>query len=142
VIAYLDTSAVVPLLIEEAGSPACRQLWEAADVVVTCRLTFVEAAAALAKAERLGRLVSTTQRAALTGLERLWRQLNVLEVDMELVRVAADRAHRFALRGYDAMHCAAAETVAGARTVAASRDQALLSAWRRSGLETFDTATR
>ena len=59
-ILYLDTSAFVPLLIAEPTSQTCGALWDAADRLATTRLTQVEAAAALAMAERLGR--STTRR--------------------------------------------------------------------------------
>jgi len=47
-ILYVDTSALVPLLISEAGSQVCGGLWDRADRVITARLTYVEAAAALA----------------------------------------------------------------------------------------------
>jgi uncharacterized protein len=56
VIGYLDTSAFVPLLVAEPGSPACRRFWDDADTVVSCRLLYVEAAAALAQAQRMARL--------------------------------------------------------------------------------------
>lgn len=55
-IGYLDTSAIVALLVAEPGSAACRRFWDDADAVVTCRIAYVEAAAALAQAERTGRL--------------------------------------------------------------------------------------
>ena len=47
-IGYLDTSALVPLLIGEATSPACREFWNTADAVTSTRLLYVEAVAALA----------------------------------------------------------------------------------------------
>ena len=46
-IAYFDTSALVPLLIEEESTPTCQELWEQADDVASSQLFFVEAAAAL-----------------------------------------------------------------------------------------------
>ena len=52
---------------------------------------------------------------------------------------SADRAARFALRGYDAVHCVAAELIADEQTVAASGDRALLTAWGALGLSTADT---
>jgi len=56
VIGYLDTSAFVPLLVAEPGSPACRRFWDDADAVVSCRLLYVETATALAQAPRMARL--------------------------------------------------------------------------------------
>lgn len=54
-IGYLDTSAFVPLLIDEPTSAACRRFWDDADEVVSSRPRYVETAAALAQARRLGR---------------------------------------------------------------------------------------
>ena len=48
-IAYFDTSAVVPLLVEdEAGSEICLRVFLQAETVATVRLTFAEVCAALA----------------------------------------------------------------------------------------------
>jgi predicted nucleic acid-binding protein len=139
VIVYLDTSAIVPLLVVEPASENCRQLWESADAVVTCRLSYVETAAALAHALRLGRITATAHTQALQALEQLWAELVIVEFDTELMHTAADRATRFALRGYDAVHCAAAELVTDGQTVAASGDRALLAAWDALGISTADT---
>ena len=138
-IAYLDTSAIVPLLIEEESSPLCRRLWEAADAVACSRLGYVEAAAALARATHLGRMDSAQETESLDRLELVWAELAVLPVDDPLVRDAAALARTHALRGYDAVHCAAALRVAGGDTVAVTGDRDLLAAWRSEGLQVVDT---
>jgi predicted nucleic acid-binding protein len=92
VICYFDTSALVPLLIAESASGASRRLWDDADEVVTVRLAYVEAATALAQAQRLGRITSARQRAVLRALDRLWIEVDVVEVDDVLVRRAAELA--------------------------------------------------
>jgi predicted nucleic acid-binding protein len=140
-IAYFDTSAVVPLLVDdEPGAEICRRSWDAAATLVTSRLTYVETAAALARAARLGRLGPAEHEGAQTNLDELWRQFEVLEVPETLVRNAADMARRHALRGFDAVHCAAATLFAGPSTVALSGDAALLAAWSAEGLGTIDTS--
>jgi predicted nucleic acid-binding protein len=138
VIAYLDTSVVVPLLIAEPTSEACQRLWEDADSVVSSRLAFVEAAAALARARRLDRLTSRVHSRSLAALEELWSQIDALEITDALMRAAAEVARAFGLRGYDAVHCASALALADRALVAASGDRRLLTAWRDSGLATFD----
>jgi len=60
VIAYYDTSAVVPLLIAEPGSARAATLWDQADRVISVRLLYPEARTALADAKRLGRLSHPT----------------------------------------------------------------------------------
>jgi uncharacterized protein len=139
VIAYFDTSALVPLLIDEPSSPACRRLWEAADDVVSARLSYVEAAAALSQARRLNRLTARQQRAALRALDELCSQTQIAEIDQQLVQRAAQVADQFALRGYDAVHCAAALNVNDESLVAAAGDRQLLAAWHTLGVNTYDT---
>jgi predicted nucleic acid-binding protein len=139
VIGYLDTSAFVPLLVAEASSPACRRFWDSADTVATCRLLHVEAAAALAQAERMARLDRAQHQRARDLLDGLWAEFDVIEIDDPLVRAAADAAHTLGLRGYDAVHCAAAEQLADDDLVAATGDQRLLAAWRERGVATYDT---
>lgn len=137
-IAYLDTSALVPLLVEEPGSDVCAQLWDRADEIATVRIAYVEAAAAIAQARRLGRLSWREQREAVALLDDKWSQVDVIEVDQDLVVRAATLADVHELRGYDATHCAGAESLRDNELVAASGDQKLLAAWRALGLNIFD----
>ncbi|MDN5918761.1 MAG: hypothetical protein L0I76_27330 [Pseudonocardia sp.] len=60
--------------------------------------------------------------------------------DDELVRAAADLARTRGPRGYDALHCAAAPTLADDDLVAAAGDRVLLRAWRNVGVATYDTS--
>jgi predicted nucleic acid-binding protein len=142
VIVYFDTSALVPLLIDEPASAGCRYLWENSDDVVTCRLSYVEAAAALAQAQRLDRISAAGHNEALRSLDDLWPELAIVEFDPVLMHRAADLAARHSLRGYDAVHCAAAELIADEQTVAASGDGALLGAWDALGIAIADTTQR
>jgi predicted nucleic acid-binding protein len=138
VIAYLDTSVVVPLLVDEPSSTWCEQLWDRADEVATVRIAYVEAAAAVAQARRLGRLSRREQLDAAALLDDKWSQLDVIEIDQNLMARAATLADVHGLRGYDATHCAGAESVNDDELVAASGDQMLLAAWRALELSTFD----
>jgi uncharacterized protein len=128
VIVYFDTSAFVPLLVTEPGTPVARELWDSADDVVTTRLLYVEAAAALSRARRMGRITDKNHRAAVDGLEDLWRDFRVVEVDETVTRRGAELADRHGLRGYDAVHCACAERIDAPDLVVASGDKDLLAA--------------
>jgi hypothetical protein len=139
VIGYLDTSALVPLLVTESSSESCRRFWDDADVVVSSMLTYVEAAAALAQALRLERLTEKQHGDALRVLDELWPQIDVVEIDEPLVSRVAGLAHELGLRGYDAVHCAAAEQLNEDQLVAAAGDRRLLEAWSVLGIDTFDT---
>ncbi len=137
-IAYFDTSALVPLLIDEPASSICERLWDDADDVVTVRIAYVEAVAAIAQARRLRRLTRSQQREAVALLDEKWEQLQVVDVDDPLVRQAGALADVHSLRGYDATHCPGAESINGADVVAASGDHQLLGAWRALGMSTLD----
>ncbi|MFC4942471.1 type II toxin-antitoxin system VapC family toxin [Pseudonocardia sp. GCM10023141] len=137
-IGYLDTSAFVPLLVAESGSAACRRFWDDADAVVSCRLLYVEAAAALAQAHRMARLDERAHRLARSRLDELWTEIEVIEIDHQVAVLAADVADRQALRGYDSVHCAAAAQLSDDDLVAAAGDRRLLAAWRALGIATYD----
>jgi predicted nucleic acid-binding protein len=139
VIAYLDTSAFIPLVLAEPTSAECRRLWDDADSVVTSRLLYVESAAALAQARRLDRITDDHHGRAIEAAERLWTQVDVIELDGELASQAAALAASHSLRGYDAVHCASALAVQDADLVAAAGDRRLLGAWHALGIATFDT---
>jgi predicted nucleic acid-binding protein len=140
VIVYFDTSALVPLLVVEAGSRAARELWDRASRVVSIRLLYPEARAALAQAQRNGRLTARQLRSAVRGLEGHYGQLDLVELDETLAHDAGDLAEAHALRWYDAVHLAAARRLDDADLVVAAGDSALLAAAQRLGLNTAATA--
>ena len=138
-IAYFDTSAFVPLLVEEPGTDISLRVFLQAETVATVRMTFAEVSAALARASRLGRLTADAHDRALAGLESVWAQMDVLDVDGDLVHAAGALARAHVLRGYDAVHCAAALRIVSGTTVALAGDRDLLAAWQREGLQVLDT---
>lgn len=137
-IGYLDTSAFVPLLVAERASPACRRFWDDADTVVTATLLHVETAAAPAQAHRLDRLTDAGHNRATGLLDDLWGEFEIVEVDQRLVDAAAVAARRVGLRGYDSVHCAAAQSVIDTDLVAAAGDRRLLDTWHELGIATYD----
>ena len=141
-IVYFDTSAIIPLLVDEPGTPIAADLWKAAEARVSARVVHVEAAAALGLAQRLGRITGRQLGTALRSLDALLGNLDLVEITAELTTTAAGLAISQRLRGYDAIHCAAGAAVASDRSVAATGDADLLAAWRRLGLATADTSAR
>lgn len=131
-ITYVDTSTLLKRLLDEVGSARADVIWESADVLVSVVLVVVEARAALAAAERAGRLTVREHRAAKAGLRVLLEELAIVEIAEDLVVTAADLAEEEALRGYDAMHLAAALAI-GAQVLTSS-DSALCAAAQRRGL--------
>ena len=135
---YFDTSAVVPIVIDEPSSTVASRLWDEADRVVSSRLVYAEGRAALAMARRLDRIDERGLREAVEGFEGLHDQLDVIEVTEGIIREAGALAEQLGLRGHDAVHLASARLVNDAETVLAAGDQSLLVAARAIGLATAD----
>ena len=133
-IAYFDTSAVVPLLIAEPGSRRAASLWETADRVVSVRLVYPATRAALAQAQRLGRVGTRDLRDAVTELDSLFEEIDLVEVDAPLARLAGELAEIHRLRGYDAVHLAAADRIRDPSVVVVAGDSALLDAATAEGM--------
>ncbi len=110
-IAYFDTSAVVPLIIDEPATDLCTRVWNESSRAVSVRLLYPEARAALARAERMNRLTRRQLTAAVAELEAIVDQVDHIEVTDSIARTAGELAEQHALRGYDAVHLAAAHTV-------------------------------
>ncbi len=138
-ITYFDTSIVMKLLIDdEAFREESERLWVESDFAVCAEIGYAEARAALAAVRRSSRLSAAALRIAKHELELLWAQMSVVAVDAELVRAAGDLAEHDALRGYDAVHLAAA--IAAEVTVVASADRQLAEAARRRGFAVAEPA--
>ena len=133
-IAYFDTSAVVPLLIAEPGSARAASLWDSADRIVSARLVYPETRAALAQAQRLGRLTARHLGQAVTEFDALFDELDLVEVDAALARRAGQFAEVHRLRGYDAVHLAAADRIRDPNVVMIAGDSALLDAATAQGI--------
>lgn len=127
-ICYFDTSALIPLLVEESGSEIAGRLWDTADHVVSSRLVYAEARAALAQAHRADRIDGPGLRRVVTDLEGLMRDLDLVEVGAAVVHRAGELADLLALRGYDAVHLGSAESLADPDLVLVAGDRRLLRA--------------
>lgn len=106
-ITCFDTSAIVPLLVEEPESERCEQIRTDALRVHIASITLAETAAALAQARRMGRIDGKGLEHALQGAVRLGEQCAARPVSTGLARRAAGLAALHGLRGLDAVQCAA-----------------------------------
>ena len=131
-ITYFDTSAFITLLIAEPGTEAAEHIWSAADDLASARLIAVEARSALAAATRAQRLTARQHRTAKRELTELLDQLNFVDITEEVIAAAGTLAEDHALRGYDAVHLAAALAIGS--DVMATSDAELGEAAQRLGL--------
>ena len=140
-IAYFDTSAIVPLIINEDSSDLFSRVWNESSRVLSVRLLYPEARAALAKAERMGRLSGTQLAAAIVELESIITEVDHIEVTEALARRAGELARAHSLRGYDAVHLAAASAVADSDVVLVTGDSDLANAANAIGIAVCVTKT-
>lgn len=133
-ITYFDTSALVPLLAEEPGSERANLLWNEADRILAIRLAYAEAHAALSMAARHGLLDQADLRTAVLGFDQLYRQMAIIEISDNLLRRAGVLAENHSLRGYDAVHLAAAEALSEEGVVRVTGDGPLSQAASALGL--------
>ena len=135
-IAYFDTSAIVPLLVREPTTDHCTRLWDESTRIVCARLVYPEACAALARAVRMGRLAAAQRVAATAELDDLVEQIDFVETTADLARNAGRLAQQYGLRGYDAVHLAAGVAIADPDVVFVTGDAGLADAAKASRLAT------
>lgn len=104
-ILYLDTSALVKLVVEEPGSEAVDAAVAMADYVVSSVIAYAECRSAIARAAAEGRVGAA---ATVRALEQVWTAIQTLDVDQRLSARAGDLSSRHLLRGMDALHLATA----------------------------------
>jgi predicted nucleic acid-binding protein len=131
-IVYLDTSALVKLVVHEPGSALAAALWDGADLVVTSRLADAEVRAVLAGGRRAGRLED--EGGATAAWDRLWPGLHVVELAESVTTAAAALVDRHPLRAADALHLASALELRSPDLVVAAWDEHLAAAARAEGL--------
>ncbi len=141
-IVYLDASALVKRYVAEAGSAEVNQLLVRADVVGTAAISRAEVAAALAKAVRVGALTRDEAEAALQVFRAEWVDLVRLQLTKVILAQADTLAWEYELRGYDAVHLAAAlfwQSSLGEPVTLATYDRQLWQAGNAAGLVAWST---
>lgn len=133
--AYFETSAIMKLVVVEEGSDEAGALWDASDLVITSRLSYPEARAALAAARRARRLSEKELVNAKRALEGRFREIDLIEVTQHVARSAGDLAEQYGLGGYEAVHLASALAFDAEGVVLATWDRELAQAGRDAGFD-------
>jgi len=137
VIVYLDASAIVKRYVSEAGSTEVNALIAGASVVGTAAISRAEVSSALAKAVRMRLLSREEAASALQVFNSEWESLIRLQLTEVLISHAATLAWEHGLRGYDAVHLAAAifwQDMLGDPVTLSSYDRQLWEAAKTTGL--------
>ena len=107
-ILYLDASALVKRYVTEPGWAQVNEAISRAQVVGTALISRAEIAAAMAKAVRMDALTQEEALASLQVFREEWPDLVRVQVTEMVVARADAFAWDHGLRGYDAVHLAAA----------------------------------
>ena len=133
---FWDSSAVVPLILTEQWSPACRAELRVDPAMSAWRFTRVEVESALRRQERDGNRTSAEIRFAERTIETLARKWQVVpstdDIDLDAIGLLA----RYPLRAADALQLAAARAVTNGHPrgqVFVTRDDVLAKAARKEG---------
>jgi len=108
---YFDSSAIVKLVVEEAGSVLAAELWDGCDAGLSSRIAYPEVCAALAAAGRNRDIPRVALGQAERAWERYWAAVRPVELTQAVERHAGELARLHALRGADAVHLASALAV-------------------------------
>lgn len=137
-ILYLDTSGLVKLYVDEDCSDIVREWVEEAEAVATSRVTYPEALSAFVRRWNRGDLTDEEMSLARESFARDWPVFVLLSVNE---RGAGGLVIEHLLRGFDAVHLAAAKDLAerfpSEEVVFSSFDAALMRAARSEGLSTL-----
>jgi predicted nucleic acid-binding protein len=109
---YLDTSAVLRAVVETGTTPDVEERIRLAPVLITSRLSQVEASRALLRLRRQGHIAEARLADAERELASLWARCELWEVTPSVCEEARRVAPQKALRALDALHLA---TFLGAR---------------------------
>jgi len=140
VILYLETSNLVKLYVREPGSDEVHKLTESAEIVATSLLSYTEARAAFARTYREKRMPPGAYRSVKEALEEDWSRCFILIPTAGTAKAAGDLAEKHGLRGFDALHLAAAldlRSAAGSEITFSTADDRLKEAARKEGLQTL-----
>jgi predicted nucleic acid-binding protein len=134
---YLDTSALIKRYIDEAGSTDVRKWIRSADDKATTLITRAEMSAGMNRSLRMKYLSQKDYGEALEEFRTDWPDFHRLPVNEPLVARADALACEHNLRGYDAIHLAAALTwqeLLDAPVTLVTYDRELAEAARASGM--------
>jgi predicted nucleic acid-binding protein len=124
-IAYVETSAVVKLVVDGPGAEVVADVWDRADEVVSSDILYAETCAALAAIRQAGGLDEAAYRHAVREAEDVAGRLRLVALDETIAAAAGDLAERHSLCGSAAIHLAAALSVDAPRIVITTWEPAL-----------------
>ncbi|MBI2884147.1 MAG: type II toxin-antitoxin system VapC family toxin [Candidatus Methylomirabilis oxyfera] len=128
---YLDTSALIKRFVAENGSPLVQTLVTRKGPIATAKIAYAEVYAGLTRKLREGHLSDASYALACRHFEADWQAYIRVELQDDTLFLARDLIRRHPLRGFDAIHLAAAislKNALGEDITFAAADERLLRA--------------
>ncbi len=135
-IVYFDASALVKLLVAEAGTHVVVQLWDGCDVALSSRLVYPEVCAALAAVNRNHRLADAHLPRVLRQWHECWAEVRPIELTSTVGHHAGLLAQEYSLSGANGVHLASALAFGEGDPILASWDKRLSAGASAEGLRT------
>lgn len=140
-IAYVDTSALVKLTVDEAGSDEMRSFWKEGVPTAGSAIGYSELCCALAAVVRSGGLPADVVDEVLDLADEIWNRVLTIAADDVLARLAGAIGAQHGLGALDAIHLATALTVSEAEPIVVSWDGGLRRAAAAEGLALYPETT-
>lgn len=105
---YFDTSALIKLFVNEAGSRLVARLVTEDGAVATAKIAYTEVHAGLVRKHRAGEISAAEYARTSREFEAEWPAYVRLDLQDDLLVLARDLVRRHPLRGFDAIHLASA----------------------------------
>lgn len=139
-ILYMDTSSLVKLYVDEVHSEAVHRWVQMVDVIATSRVAYPETLAALARRRREGDFDEASFQRVTTAFRAQWLNFALVNLNETL---AGELAITHVLRGFDAIHLAAAldlrRQAEGVVVTFAAFDVRLMQAAKTEGFQLNDS---
>ena len=110
-IAYLDTSTLVKLYIEEPESQGVKNIVDVSEAVATSLVAYAEARAAFARRFREKAFTKAQYKKLKDSFHKDWDHFLVIMITKEISFLAGELAEKHSLRGFDAIHLSSAITI-------------------------------
>lgn len=139
-ILYVDASALVKRYVREIYSSEVSDLLLQADIVACAYVTKPEVVASIVKSRQVGVLWPNLAKKVLEQFRLDWDDYRQLPITEEVINRADKHAWDYELRGFDAIHLAAAEVLQGSLdelVTFATYDRKLWQAAQQVGLEVW-----
>ncbi len=107
-IAYLDTSSIVKLYVDEDGTDEIRRVVSQSEAVAASWIAYAETRSAFARRYREGGIPITEYRQRVGAFEDDWAGYLAVDVSHDVIRRAGNLAEKHGLKALDAIHLASA----------------------------------